>query len=152
MKVNRETYMTAITRRTASAPVKWLASIGLLDEPKILDYGCGKGKDAEFLGCAKYDPYYQAKMPKGKYDRILCTYVLNTIKNDEQKLAIIDDIQFRLKLNGFAYITVRRDVKKAGYTAKKTWQEPVRLNVVTVRKTSSYETYLIEKTTKVNLV
>ena len=151
-RVDKASYMSAITRKTISAPAKWLKAEGLV-LGTTLDYGCGKGSDAEVLGADKYDSYYfpHEKLRK-QYRTILCTYVINTIENDKSKLAAIRDVQSMLTKTGVSYVTVRRDIKIDGPTAKGTYQETVKLNLESIHKTAGYEVYKLVKTDKVRLV
>ena len=79
-------HKTAITRTKMSAPVKFLKGQGLL-QGRTLDYGCGKGFDADVLQCSKYDPHFSPELPKGKFDTIICNYVLNVIESEVVRLS-----------------------------------------------------------------
>ena len=94
-----------------SAPVKFLKGQGLL-QGRTLDYGCGKGFDADVLQCSKYDPHFSPELPKGKFDTIICNYVLNVIESEVVRLHTLEQIRLLLKPQGKAYITVRRDIKQ----------------------------------------
>ena len=77
-------YKTAITRKKFSKPTKWLiCNRALLAETPhhCLDYGCGKGLDADFLEMDAYDPYYRPHglLLERKYNVIVCNYVINVI-------------------------------------------------------------------------
>lgn len=135
-------HKTAITRNKPSVPTRYLTEKGLLTG-EVLDYGCGKGKDAESYGFSKYDPYYAPEMPTGKFDNIVCNYVLNVI--DESEAAqVLANIKSLLKVGGVAYITVRRDIKKEGVTSRGTYQRTVHLDLPIVKETSSYCIYKLE--------
>lgn len=136
-------YMTAISRTEPSEPVRWLVENGYI-EGEVLDYGCGKGKCAEFMGADKYDPYHYRRKIEKKYDTITCNYVLNVITEEESEM-VLEKIKKLLKPDGVGYITVRRDVKGEVYTVKKTRQRDVILGLPTVHKTSTYEIYRLEK-------
>jgi len=141
---------TAITRKKPSVPMRWLDKQGMLKGDKMLDYGCGKGFDADHYKMDKYDPYHchentnlRSTCVKHFYDVITCNYVLNTVDEDNTK-RIITDILSLLKENGNAYITVRRDIKNEGYTSRGTLQRNVLLDsAISIRKTSTYEIYTI---------
>ena len=151
MKVDSNAAKTAMTRKTPSAPAKWIDAKGLIIGD-ALDYGCGKGTDADMIGMEKYDPYYAPNMPEGKFDTIMCTYVLNVIEDDRTKLSVLKHIRSLLVHDGIAYITVRRDVHRFGETARGTWQEQVYLKgVESIRKTASYEVYKMFKRDKPEL-
>ena len=132
-------HLTAIVRKQPSLPITLLKGKGLI-KPKVLDYGCGRGFDAKHLKCDKYDPYYAPDEPRAKYQTILCTYVLNVVRKEEES-KILKAIQKLLLPQGRAYITVRRDIK-ADYETKNGIQRVVVLPLPTVwtehRKYSVY--------------
>ncbi len=113
-RAERNSWRTAIARRRASAPARWLCRNPGLGG-RILDYGCGHGGDADNLDLESYDPHFAPTMPSGTFNVILCTYVLNTLPKAREQ-AILGDILDRLAERGVAYNTVRRNVRKPGYT------------------------------------
>jgi ATP adenylyltransferase len=118
-------YKTAKTRNSPSKPMQLLHERGLL-RGRMLDFGCGKGFDAEYFGMDAFDPHYNPRFPLGKYDTITCIYVLNTLhpsKVDE----LLETLMQHLKEKGNAYIAVRRDVEKERYTSTGTFQRNVKL-------------------------
>jgi len=134
-------HKTAIVRKNPSVPMRWLDQKGLL-VGRMLDYGCGRGKDACTYGMATYDPHYQPVMPAGLFDTITCNYVLNVIESHEERKLVLLRMWFRLQTGGRAYITVRNDRKALnGCTSKGTWQGLVRLNLPVVRHCASYIIY-----------
>ena len=48
-------HKTAIKRNKLSAPMRYLSENNLL-KGDLLDYGCGRGDDADLLSMDKYDP------------------------------------------------------------------------------------------------
>jgi hypothetical protein len=134
-------HKTAMKRKAPSRPMLRLASDGSI-VGEALDYGCGKGFDADTYGMASYDPYYQPKMPLGMFDTITCNYVLNTIESNQAKVRVLRDIQARLTDDGIAYITVRNDTRALrGTTSKGTYQCLVVLKLPVVYSCSGYVTY-----------
>lgn len=118
--------VTAIKRRSLSAPISWLIKHHYLrsGQSKILDYGCGYGSDVLLLRrwnkgypVQGYDPYHKdIDMTKGfpyvgnlYFDVVLCTYVLNVVDEQEQ-LDIIRKMWQYTRANGHLYISVRRDI------------------------------------------
>lgn len=92
-----------------------------------------------------YDPYYQPVMPEGKFDAILCTYVLCTVEEKEQTF-ILWDMQRRLNENGIGFVSVRNDTPKQGYgvSSRGTYQRKVVLDFLyRLRATSQYRIYLL---------
>lgn len=118
-------YLTAISRKKASAPMTWLKAQGKL-KGRILDYGSGRGEDADIFKTERYDPHFSPEMPKGKFDTIVSNFVLNVLSEEETDM-VIDDVKSRLKPGGEAYFAVRRDVKEEGFTSRGTFQRTVYL-------------------------
>lgn len=136
-----KSYKTAQTRKDPSAPMKYLASKGLLKRV-MLDYGCGKGKDVEYYKMDAYDPYYSPEKPRKKYDTITCNYVFNVL-SESNYAEVIEKMRSYLKPGGIIYIAVRRDVKKEGWTSIGTFQKTVFLDYPIVHKTSSFCIYKV---------
>lgn len=140
-------HLTAIARNKPSAPMRWLAenSSALETWMRKLDYGCGKGFDAERYDMFKYDPHYYPDKCldyTGKYDTITCNYVLNVIESDDEVNKVLAHIRSLLKPDGVAYITVRRDVKQPGRTKRGTYQRDIQLDLESVyHKKNQYEIY-----------
>ena len=125
---NDKAHLTAITRRVPSMPCFELKMHDKLIG-RVLDYGCGRGIDHKYYGLnAKYDPFWAPAKPKGKFDTILCTYVANVVL-PEDEFKLLNDIRSYLTDDGIAYISVRRDIKKEGYTKKGTYQRNVTLDL-----------------------
>jgi len=136
---------TAISRSTESAPVRWLKENGHLSKGgNTLDYGCGKGSDANKNGWDKYDPATFPEMPEKTYDKILCQYVLNTLPK-EKEASVMSGIRKKLKSGGEAFIVVRRDIEKQGETSKGTYQRNVTLGAESLHKENGFEIYKIKK-------
>ena len=116
MTINEaNSYRTAIARKNLSLPMCHLIDewgMKFPSNPKYsLDYGCGRGYDADFNGTYKYDPHYFPKKPKGPFQYITCIYVLNVVSvATGQK--IVEDIQRLLARDGIAYVAWRADIKK----------------------------------------
>lgn len=137
-------HKTAISRTKLSAPAAIIRKLDLL-KGRTLDYGCGRGKDCEVLSIEGYDPYWSPQLPSGKFDTILCTFVLNTVTKAEQEI-ILADIRTILSDGGRAYITVRRDVKQEGVTSINTFQRNVELDLpLLISKKDRFAIYIMEK-------
>jgi len=126
-----KSHLTAIKRNKFSAPMQYLRGVfsttGGQSTGRYLDYGCGRGYDADALELTKFDPHYFPQVPEGEFDIITCNYVLNVIPLDGEE-EVVDKIWNLLAPDGVAYITVRRDVKKEGLTSRGTFQRNVVLN------------------------
>ena len=146
---------TAMTRKKLSAPMRYLLDSGFFprgsanQNKEFLDYGCGKGFDADFCGFAKYDPHFfpdKMLIQSKSWDIVVCNYVLNTLPTMTDVHSVIWDIQAHLKEDGVAYISVRNDKKNLnGETKIGTWQQYVSLDAPIVHKTSGYIIYKITK-------
>ncbi len=150
-----KSHMTAISRKAPSAPMKWLVSkfktngIG-----PILEYGCGKGKDKEYLNnCGftvdGYDPHYEPNTihsdAKDFYHVITCMFVMNVIESSSERDSTILHIKSLLSPKGHAYVAIRSDkAKLKGYTRKGTFQTYVDMipyGFKLLHKGSGYELY-----------
>ena len=119
-------HKTAMTRTRLSVPSRWIKKECPFSG-RVLDYGCGRGKDADILKCDKYDSYYFPAYPQGLYNTILCIYVLNTLPVQERE-KVLKDVKSLLAPGGRAYFAVRRDLKQEGVTSIGTFQETVKLS------------------------
>ena len=93
IKINHP-YLTAIRRTRLSAPARYLLQHGLLKQ-RILDFGCGLGFDTDELrqqgfDITGYDCYYRPDYPDGKFDTIMCVYVLNVLEPYAQAEVMMD--------------------------------------------------------------
>lgn len=125
--LNEFTHLTAKERNTISFPARVLLERNLLIGD-TLDYGCGLGSDVTLskemgVKITGYDPYYFPEKPTGKYDTIICFYVLNVLMQEEQS-DVIMEISALLKPNGKAYFAVRRDITYEGFRTHKIHQKP----------------------------
>lgn len=130
---------TAMKRSKPSAPMKWLHDSELL-VGRSLDFGCGRGRDAAEFNLEAYDHYWRPDMPTGKFDTITCIYVLNVV-TIQQSGGIIEQVKDKLLPGGKAYFAVRRDLKRAR-KGRGCIQRNVKLNMPSIRATSSYEIYV----------
>ena len=142
-------HLTAIARKKPSAPMKWLFdNYGpMFANRHCLDFGCGRGFDADHYTLDRYDPHYfpDVAVLTNSYDWVFCNYVLNVIQYKDEQDVVIKQICSLLKDGGGAFITVRRDCQ-LGKTSKGTWQSPiVFLDTTSFRKTSQFETYFLTR-------
>lgn len=142
-------YLTAKDRDKISFPARLLEERGLL-KGRILDFGCGFGKDVEVLQSKGYqiegyDKHYKPTYPQGKFDTILCLYVLNVLQQEDQTRVLIE-ISKLLQSTGKAYFAVRRDLIYQGFRThkihqKQTFQCNVILPFSSIFKNDSCEIY-----------
>ncbi len=157
-KQNQNSHFTAIERTFLSYPAKIVLKqkkiIG-----KILDFGCGIGKDVEILkekgfDIIGYDPYYFPEFPNDKFDTILCFYVLNVLLPEEQA-EVLMNVSNLLKPDGKAYFAVRRDIQFEGFRIhkvhkKETYQCLIKLAYLSIYKNENCEIYEYEHYTALN--
>lgn len=107
-----EYHPTAITRSEASAPVRhlWDHARRLLATGRILDYGCGRGTDADALGATAYDPWHPdaavRRPPTGQFDVVLLTYILNVLP-PRPRVAALVNAAVLVRPGGILAVTVR---------------------------------------------
>lgn len=155
---NEFTHLTAKERNTISFPARILLERNLL-VGDTLDYGCGLGSDVTLLKekgvkITGYNPYYVPEKPTGKYDTIICFYVLNVLMQEEQS-DVIMEISALLKPNGKAYFAVRRDITYEGFRTHKIHQKPtyqcnVKLPFSSMFLNDSCEIYVYQHYTSVH--
>ena len=139
-----QSYNTAISRKGASVPLRYLLDKGYL-KGTVLDYGCGKGADFNHLKQAgyaaeAYDPHWKPIDLTGRsFDTVLCTYVLNVV-NAEAEDEILRSIKSLLTEEGQAFVAVRRDIKKDGRTSRG-YQRNVSLDLNVIKENSGYCIY-----------
>ena len=138
-------YRTAISRKKLSGPMSHLKNNGWL-QGNVLDYGCGKGNDADKLKFDKYDPHFfpNCKSPLGGYDVVTCLYVLNTIEDYRERENVERRIMSLVKPGGSAFIAVRNDKRFLnGMTSRGTWQGLVKpsLDFQLIKTTSHFCMY-----------
>lgn len=155
---NLNSHLTAIERTSLSYPARIILNqkkiIG-----KVLDFGCGIGKDVELLQSKGieiigYDPFYFPEFPTEKFDTILCFYVLNVLLPEEQA-EVLMNVSNLLKPNGKAYFAVRRDIQYEGFRIhkihkKETYQCLIKLAYLSVFKNENCEIYEYEHYTTLN--
>ena len=123
-----KSHLTAIKRKTLSLPMQWLVDNGHIKKgDNGLDYGCGRGDDADALYFAGYDPHHRnvdlnaGGSDKAFFDVVTCNYVLNVIEDKNDRFAVECNLIFRARRK--AFISVRNDIKLLnGHTSKGTWQ------------------------------
>lgn len=155
---NIHSHLTAIERTSLSFPARILLNQKRI-KGKVLDFGCGIGKDVELLkdkGYAidGYDPFYFPEFPTEKYDTILCFYVLNVLLPEEQA-EVLMNVSHLLKPTGKAYFAVRRDIHYEGYRMhkvhkKETYQCNIKLGYSSIYKNENCEIYEYEPYTTLN--
>ncbi len=156
--LNPNSHLTAIERTSLSYPARIVEKQNKL-LGKILDFGCGIGKDVELLkekgfDVVGYDPFYFSDFPTENFDTILCFYVLNVLLPEEQA-EVLMNVSHLLKPDGKAYFAVRRDIQYEGFRIhkihkKETYQCIIKLPYVSIFKNENCEIYKYEPYTTLN--
>lgn len=155
---NPNSHLTAIERTSLSFPARVLLNQNRI-KGKVLDFGCGIGKDVEILKLkgykiSGYDPFYFPNFPTEKYDTILCFFVLNVLLPEEQA-EVLMNVSNLLKPNGKAYFAVRRDIQYEGFRIhkvhkKQTYQCLIKLPFKSIFNNDNCEIYEYEHYTSIN--
>lgn len=155
---NPNSHLTAIERTSLSYPARILLNQKKI-KGKVLDFGCGIGKDVELLknkgfDITGYDPFYFPTFPTEKYDTILCFYVLNVLLPEEQA-EVLMNVSSLLKPNGKAFFAVRRDIQHEGFRIhkihkKETYQCLIILGYLSIYKNENCEIYEYQHYTVLN--
>ncbi len=115
-------FNSAMSRRDISKPLKNLITKNLV-KGSILDFGCGRGFDSEYLKMCgyevisydKYHPETQYRvLPEKKSDTAICIYVFNVIDSLQEHQETLELLKSLAKN---IYIAVRSDYKEAPKTA-----------------------------------
>ena len=155
---NPNVHLTVKERQWPSYPTKQLWNLGLI-QGRVLDFGCGLGTDVNFLRSNQvdaigYDPHYAPTYPTGKFDTILCHYVLNVLLGEEQAHVLMA-VSELLKSTGRAYFTVRRDIRQSGFRThtkhdRKVYQSNVALPYKSLLVTEHCEVYEYQHINKIS--
>lgn len=139
-----KSHLTAIARKAPSKPMQYLETRGML-RGRALDFGCGRGYDADAFGLERFDPHYAPQMPVGTFDTVVCNYVLNVIPSPEEREATITVLSRLLAPGGIAYISVRNDINSLnGWTKRGTWQGHIELDLPIETTNSNFTMYRLE--------
>ncbi len=125
---NPNSHLTAQKRQRASFALRYLLSRQLI-RGRVLDFGCGLGADVTFLrrrgfDATGYDPYYAPQQPQGKFDTILCLYVLDVLLPEERPYVLMA-VSELLHPDGYAFFAVRRDIRQEGFRKHPKYGVPV---------------------------
>lgn len=104
----RKAKRTAIARRSPSRPIQRLEELGKI-KGRVLDFGAGKGYDAEYMGAEAFDPNFNAVLPEGFFDTITMIYVLNVVPPEFREKVVRQALSL-LRDTGKLYIATRDDV------------------------------------------
>ena len=128
-----------------SRAARVLVERGLLDG-RVLDFGCGRGADADHFGWDGYDPVHRPFRPRGHYQSILCNGLLANLNRSHRAMLIGHIREFLLDF-GRAYLVVPRNLPAAGnHDAENGVQHYVVLSLPSVYADDEFEIYELTKT------
>lgn len=114
-----------------------------------LDYGCGRGFDADTLNMVGYDPYWRddkSVLIPSHYDTITCLYVLNVVECPQERTSVLRLIRELLKPTGRAYVSVRTDKSALqGRTKSGSWQGYIELDEAILYESNRFRIYTFLK-------
>jgi SAM-dependent methyltransferase len=119
---------TAIVRVASSLPLR--AALELMTPgERVLDFGCGRGKDVEELAAQGYraegfdthGPFGLARRPTGAFDVVLVIYVVNVLGHRSDRVEVLRDAWSLVRPGGGLFVASRGAAEIAGEAAKKGW-------------------------------
>ena len=125
VKIKRES--TAMHTTRASYPTRWAEEKNLI-KSNVMDWGCGKGRDSNWLeslnyNVISYDPFFKPNPSPAEIDfssvkTVLLNYVLNVIETDSERKFLLNEI-YRYVSPETTLIVSARSINEIGYNAKK---------------------------------
>ena len=123
---------TAMHRKTPSPIARALLETHFFENhrvQRVLDYGCGIGRDVEFyrqlgLDAAGYDPHEAFKwteQPKGGYDLVTNLFVFNVISNHDERRKLAATLTNLTQLGGQIIVSARSSEAIEAEARKKDW-------------------------------
>jgi len=117
---------TAISRSKPSRPLKAALHLSAV-KGRVLDFGCGKGKDVQELRkrgfkVFGYDPNFRPKKPSGRFQTVLMTYVVNVLQVKERDAAIQEAWSY-VKKGGRLIVTARSEREILEAAGKGNWHK-----------------------------
>ncbi len=126
IKIKRES--TAMHTQRASFPTRWAEEKNII-KSIVMDWGCGRGRDSNWLislnyDVFSYDPYFKPNPSPAEIDfssvkTVLLNYVLNVIESENERIKLLKDIYNHTK-DGTVLIVSTRSEEEIFYNASKT--------------------------------
>lgn len=99
--------------RTGLSKTARVLLAGGLIRGRVLDYGCGRGFDAQHEGWDAYDPYYAPTPVAGPYDTIVVNHVANILTRASRE-KLYQTVNALLGAGGTAWFSVARNIPERG--------------------------------------
>lgn len=122
---------TAIKSTRPSAPTLLAHSKGMI-QSTVLDWGCGKGRDSQWLRSMgyetiSYDPFYKPEPNPRQIDfdnirTILLNYVLNVIESPLERQKLLEEIRCFARQGTYCIISVRKENEIKSEALRQEWQ------------------------------
>lgn len=123
---------TAMSIKTASVPTREAFSQNFLTET-VFDWGCGKGRDTNFLSAnglkvISYDKFLKPSPKPNEIDfseikSIICNYVLNVIENPIERIELVEEIVHRANHNTIVLFSARSKSEIDNFAKKSKWRK-----------------------------
>jgi 2-polyprenyl-3-methyl-5-hydroxy-6-metoxy-1,4-benzoquinol methylase len=128
-----QTEKTAIKRVKPSAPAKYVVNniLPIIKCKSILDLGCGFGGDLTYYSkhikvVYGFDPaakFGYSKIPKRKFDLVVCSYVLNVVPSMPERLDVLLNASKLIKRGGHLFVVSRSYSEIASLANKNLWKK-----------------------------
>jgi len=141
-----ERHKTAISRSNVNVPTRWAFDQGVItSKSNVYDWGCGKGKDSEWLkeqGCdvISHDPFHAPENDPDSVDFknidvIICNYVVNVIECPQTRIDLIKKMKDIAKSHKIKLVISARPESQIKSEAKKNGWKKYGDGFITSRKT-----------------
>jgi len=135
-------HKTAISRSKASRPLRAALHINAVSG-RVLDFGCGRGRDWKELRklgykVTGYDPHYAPKKPRGKFQTVLMTYVVNVLQIPQRDEALKLAWSY-VKKGGRLIVTVRSEAEIEREAARSNWRPCREMGGGWITSTNTYQ-------------
>lgn len=123
-------HKTAITRATASVPIKRLVEAGVVSRrQRTLDFGCGKGADVTWLKRNRFevdgwDPHAEfgySERPKGKFAVVTAIYIVNVLPTVAERTRALADAWSFVDRGGCLFVVSRTKAQIDAEARTKGW-------------------------------
>lgn len=123
---------TAMRRKQASPIARQLVASGILRAyriQKILDFGCGVGRDVAFYsehgyeaqGFDPHTPFGFATKPAGTFELVTCLFVFNVIAELQERQAVSRELVRYVSTGGLLVVASRSPRAIASEASTKNW-------------------------------
>jgi len=129
IKIKRET--TAMHIQRASFPTRWAEEKKII-KSTVVDWGCGRGRDTNWLislnyDVLSYDPFFKPSPSPQEIDfssvnTVLLNYVLNVIESDNERRTLLNDIYSYVYNGTILIVSARSEEEISSFASKSNWK------------------------------